>query len=168
MIHPEHLRRYVIEPTLQRLGLDSEAAVMLLLGTAAVESRLGLWLRQLGGGPARGIYQMEPATHDSLWKEYLIYRTDDLAARIRTFAAPACPPVEQLEWNLAYATAMARVRYLVAPPALPAPTDFYGQAKYWKEWYQRGGEKGRSEGDYVRCVDDLILQVQRQRRYPAV
>ena len=64
MIQPEHLVKYVIEPVLKTLDLYSEDAVNLVLGTACVESECGRWLHQLGTGPALGIYQMEPDTHD--------------------------------------------------------------------------------------------------------
>ena len=68
MISPQDLKTYVIEPALQELnnllpGAYRPAAVNLLIGTAVHESTVGgeTRLHQLGGGPARGIYQIEPA-----------------------------------------------------------------------------------------------------------
>src|SRR5260221_162978 len=70
------------------LGLDPgdlQAPVELLLGTALQES--GLTYRvQLGGGPARGLFQMEPNTHDDIWDNFLKYRVP-LATAVRAFLA---------------------------------------------------------------------------------
>jgi len=63
MTDADHLRREIIAPALRHIGMWSGAAENLLLGTAAVESRMGTYLRQVGGGPALGIWQVEPVTH---------------------------------------------------------------------------------------------------------
>ena len=57
----------VIHPTLCSLTEISyaAAAVELPLGTARVESGLR-HRRQIGGGPALGLSQMEPNTHDDI------------------------------------------------------------------------------------------------------
>lgn len=54
---------YVVRPVLRVMSAWSQPAEDLVMGTAAQESRL-TYLRQLGGGPALGLWQMEPATHD--------------------------------------------------------------------------------------------------------
>lgn len=66
-INCEQLRLYVIRPTLEKIELWSEAAENLLLGTTAQESHMGTYIKQVGKGPALGIYQMEPATHKDIW-----------------------------------------------------------------------------------------------------
>jgi len=71
MTQATDFRRDVIAPVLQKSGLDSEAAEELLLGTAVQESLNFKYRRQMGGGPARGYFQMEPATHDDIWDNYL-------------------------------------------------------------------------------------------------
>ncbi len=64
----------IIQPTLQQLGLWSVAAEELLLGTALIESNL-IHRRQLGlGGPALSFFQMESATHNDIWENFLKYR----------------------------------------------------------------------------------------------
>lgn len=45
MTDADHLRREIIAPALRHIGMWSEAAENLLLGTAAVESRMGTYLR---------------------------------------------------------------------------------------------------------------------------
>ncbi len=134
MIDIDQFKEYVIDPTLETLGLYSVAASELLLGTAIQESRL-TYLKQLGGGPALGVFQMEPATHDDLWENYLKYH-GDLAALVedlthRGWQATARDMIR----NLAYAVAMCRVHYLRVPEALPDAGDIEGHARYYKQYY---------------------------------
>ncbi len=129
MLDPDHFLAYVVRPSLDSIGLWSEAAERLLLGTAIADSEL-TWLRQHGGGPARGVYQIEPATHDDIWANYLAYR-DGLANRVARLASEH-PRHDQLAWNLGYATAIARLVYYRRPEPLPAADDLAGLAAYWK------------------------------------
>ena len=69
------LRREVLRPTLRYLELWSPAAENLVIGTAAHESGGCRYLTQIGG-PALGLYQIEPATHDDLWTNFLAYRVE--------------------------------------------------------------------------------------------
>lgn len=133
-----HLKNLVIVPVLKRLEMYSDAAVNLLLGTAIQESR-GIYLKQLGGGPALGIYQMEPATHDSLWDNYLNRpNKKQIADRVRTLELPDWYPINEareMEGNLYYATAMCRIHYWQFAEPLPNATDISGMAFYWKRYY---------------------------------
>ena len=123
-----------IRPALQHIGHHSAAAEQLVLGTAAQESHL-TYRRQLGGGPARGLFQMEGATHDDIWNTYLRYKTDLKAKVEQLVPGRAQPSVEELVNNDKYAAAMCRIRYLRAPGAIPAAGDLAGMAKYWKDHY---------------------------------
>ncbi|MGI9250965.1 MAG: hypothetical protein ACR2PR_07175, partial [Pseudohongiellaceae bacterium] len=111
----------------------SKPAVDLLLGTAAQESLLGTYVRQVGGGPALGIYQMEPATHDDILDNYVRYHDDlvDKLAEIFGSTLPMAP--ERLVYDLRYATIMARLHYYRRPE--PLPDDLVGLAQYWKTHY---------------------------------
>lgn len=129
MIDPKHLKKYVIGPTLKSIGLYSEAAVNLLLGTAAVESEMGFYLHQIEG-PALGIYQMEPATHDCIWDNFLKYRPI-LTAKVSSYHNSHLKH-EDLIGNLYYATAMARLKYFRSPRELPKADDIEGLAKMWR------------------------------------
>lgn len=107
------------------------------MGTAAAESRLQ-YLAQIGG-PALGLWQMEPATHSDCWRSYLDYRKD-LAGRVmlaagRGTSTPRQPPDDWLVFNLRYAAAICRVHYLRVPHPLPAADDVEGLARYWKAHY---------------------------------
>lgn len=135
MIDAYQLATYVIRPALQQIGLHSRSAVQLLLGTAAAETRLGHYVHQISG-PALGIYQMEPATHDDIWLNYLSYRPQ-LADVISDMIPEdrSGNPAEMLLTDLRYATVMARVHYLRSPLPLPQEGDWAGMAAMWKSVY---------------------------------
>ena len=122
----------VVRPTLKGLGLHSDAAESLLLGTCLAETGLRELEQGRGGkqGPALGFWQMEPATHDDLWKNFLEYRPD-LQQKLLQVAIENKDHL--LVWNLRYAAAMARLKYLIAPG--PIPDTVEGQADYWKRHY---------------------------------
>ncbi len=135
----QKFRDDVIEPTLDGLGMGGDAAEELLLGTAIQESNL-THRTQLGGGPGLGLYQMEPATHDDIWNNYLKYRPD-LAAKISAFLTSQ-DKLHNLQFNDAYATAMSRVHYSRVSSSLPNAGDISGQASYWKAHYNTPLGKG--------------------------
>lgn len=151
MIDPRQLRENVIGPVLRYIGAWSRPAEDLLLGTAAQESHLGTYLRQLGNGPAMGIYQMEPATARDIRDSWLRYK-DRLATRVGLLRYTASlgthddPWSEQLAANLAFATAMCRIHYLRQPGAIPDTLE--GQAAYWKRFYNTPLGRG-TEDEYI-------------------
>lgn len=126
----------VIEPVLCHLTSIpfSPAASQLLLGTAIHESKVK-HRRQFGGGPARGLFQMEPATHDDIWDNYLKYRSK-IGDQVKSLLTSATADRHnELEFNDNYAAAMCRVHYRRAPGALPAFDDIGAMAAYWKKHY---------------------------------
>jgi hypothetical protein len=153
MIYREHLRQYVIRPTLQQIGMWSLAAENLLLGTAAHESRMGHYLVQIGGGPALGIYQVEPKTHDDIWQHFLKSRPA-IADRISSLTPFI--DAEQMIANMAYATAMARMVYYRRPEPLPAADDLPGMARYWKKFYNTPLGAGTTK----QFIDSYMLYAQ--------
>ena len=90
---PQDFIAEVVEPGLSAIGLDSQAARELLLGTALQET--GLRNIQQVGGPALGYFQMEPATHDDIWENFLAYRPD-LAARVKALLPDGEPLASDL------------------------------------------------------------------------
>ena len=127
------LRQMVIKSALEKLGLWSVAAEELVLGTAIVESSL-IYIRQHGAGPALGLWQVEPATHDDLYANYLSYR-QELGARLMELRAPALSLDENLATNLMYGAAVCRLCYYRQPEALPEAGDLERQAAFWKQHY---------------------------------
>lgn len=138
-MNPPQVREYIVRPALQRIGLWSPAAEVLVYGTGLVESDGYRWLDQTtpGPGPAYGPWQMEEPTHDDIWLRYLIGQTDlaDTLLRMAGYGIVTKPPVLALHGNLFYGAAMCRVHYRRVKPALPAADDPAGMAAYWKQHY---------------------------------
>lgn len=154
MVNPKQVLERVIRPVLSTLGLGSPAAEQLLLGTMAQESLMGLYIKQVSG-PALGIYQMEPTTHDDIWENFLAYRPG-LADIVRSFAGSFNgPSAVEMVGNYNYATAMARVHYFRVPDPLPAFDDIEAQAKYWKVHYNTVNGAG-SPWQYTRKYDQYV------------
>lgn len=130
----EQLRELVIRPTLKHIELWSPAAENLVLGTALVESKAE-YLAQIRG-PALGLWQMEPATHDDIWDNYLRYKRD-LAILVEELTTPAAIThgAAELVGNLYYGAAMCRVLYRRVTAPLPNERDADGLARYWKQFY---------------------------------
>ena len=142
-MHPlaEQWRVEVIQPVLTRLDLLSDSAVNLLLGTIAVESQFK-WIRQWPHGPARGFYQIElPTAHDVLNR-----CPDKYFTKVMELGGPSV--VEDLVWNLAFQTAIARLKYYLIPQALPPADNILALAEYWLTWYNGGGK-----GTIMRFLD---------------
>ena len=135
----------VLVPALTAIGLHSEAAVALLLGTLAQESHFS-YLRQKGGGPAVGLAQIEKATADDIAFRYL--RKPNKARLRRRIAEhlgydptglTAAKLHERLDDDLRLTVIFARVRYRPYPLPIPPPDDVVGLARYWKTVYNAGG-----------------------------
>lgn len=139
-----HVRDYVIIPTLKFIGKQyfSDSAVNLLLGTCAQETHMGEYLYQINGSAA-GIYQIEEATHNDLYENYLQFNNSILEKIIKlliNFIEPnfgMAPQFcnENLIGNLYYSTAIARLLYYRHSEPLPNANDIEGLAKYWKKYY---------------------------------
>ena len=137
------LRELIIKPVLLDLDMYSQEAEDLIAGTIAQESRMGHFIKQHPTGPALGICQMEPATHDDLWENWLKYR-QDISNDVFNIAHTA--HAEDMIHNLKYAVAMCRIHYYRKPGAIPK--DVHGQAAYWKLHYNTPEGKG-TEADYM-------------------
>lgn len=155
MLNIAQFRANVVRPTLEAIGAHSQAAENLVLGTAVQESNLH-FLRQLAVGPARGIYQMEPATHDDIWENYLAFR-QELRDRVLAFLVPEHDRHDQLVWNLAYGTAMCRAHYMRVPYPLPPADDIRGMAEYWKQHYNTPQGRGTSD-EFVEKFENAVVQ----------
>jgi len=94
----------VIRPALSKINLWSPSAEELVLGTAIVESGL-TYLRQWGDGPALGLWQVEPATQNDLYTNFLQYRPE-LGSALIELRAPNLSMDENLATNLMYGVAI--------------------------------------------------------------
>lgn len=153
MIDAHDLRVQVIAPVLGQLAaaapaLRSDAAAELLVGTVAVESTIaGVTRLRQQSGPALGLYQIEPASHDDLFESFLRFRPR-LRGIAESFRASRPAAQTQLATNLAYATAIARLIYWRSPHPLAPAGDIAGHAAVWKRDYNTAAGSG-SEGRFL-------------------
>ncbi len=123
---------------LRKPGMDSKQAQALVLGTAMVESGIGSKaLVQKGGGPALGIFQIEPDTWDDVINRYchanfpVIYNWYQDATVDRV-----------LMLNLAAGITAARIKYWMSPDPLPDTSEELAQ--YWKDHYNCNNNEVRA------------------------
>lgn len=145
MLDVRQFQDEVIRPVLGVLAgwnpaMNTPATTALLLGTALQESGL-TFLRQRGGGPGLGLFQIEPASHDDVWNNFLATRRE-LSGIIESLAAGGRGDADQLTWNLGYGAAIARLIYWRAPAAMPPATDIDALGRYWKAHYNTPGGAG--------------------------
>jgi hypothetical protein len=155
------LLRHVIAPVLESCpvtGIDTPSARVLLLATACHESACGTYLVQRKG-PARGIYQMEPATHDDVYRRAPIPLRAWILSYCCGLSRDATPAL--LAGNLLYATVMARVGYWLAPEPLPAARDLAGIARYWRQYWCRGcaGTEAEFQAHWDKYAGDLAWEL---------
>lgn len=124
-----------IIPTLARLPtyLTSPSAINLVTGTGADESQWFQYANQ-NGGPARGFWNMEPATHDDCWRNFIRYRPD-IQKALNEILGGSTPDAGLMSFRIDYAIAMCRVKYFRSPLALPAAGDAAGLSRYHKVAY---------------------------------
>ncbi len=134
MLNSAQLRVLIIKPVLLDLSLYSEDAIELLIFTCANESDGGSYLKQVDG-PALGIYQMEPATYNDIWQNFIYKRMDLKLKLIHHFNAATMPPEDRLVYDLAFATAMSRIFYLRIDEPIPKSNDTTAIYNYYKKYY---------------------------------
>lgn len=145
-INKKDLIELIIKPVLTDMEMYSKSAEQLVAGTIAQESNMGTYLKQVNG-PAKGIAQMETATHDDIYKNYLVYRDDlkyrlFMSSNIRMNNENSRPSCNVLTFNLRYSVAMCRLAYYRQKEALPEADDVEGLARYWKKYYNTDEGKG--------------------------
>ena len=128
----------------------SDDAVNIVLATGIVESRYE-YIRQMGDGPARSFWQVEPASAVDNCQHYLKYRTElmkgcAVASFVdikywQTFEEEMW--AEILEKNIASGIVHCRLKYRRVPKKLPSSLE--AQADYWKKYYNTEGGKGDPE-----------------------
>ena len=135
------------ERTLKQMCAYSEEATKAIMMIVAHESKCGSYIRQVGG-PALGVIQMEPFTHDSLW-EY----ADNIAINARKLCI--VENLDALEWDLRYNIFMARSMLLTDPK--PLPKSIKEISVYLKTFYNTTKGKAK-ETDYFDAYKRWIGQ----------
>lgn len=151
-----HLKHHIVDPALEAIGLFSPAALNLVTGTALVESAATYLVQN--GGPALGLWQMEPATERDCWDNFIKFDAA-LSAAVKSLLPPMAQGdarTQQLIGNLSYAAAMCRVKYRRSPQALPAADDAAGLCQYWKAVYNSSLGAGVTDAAHVSAFEQAI------------
>lgn len=136
----EALRLTVVRPALKALEPANipwtQAAENLVLGTAAHESGGFIHRVQIGGGPARGLWQMEQATFRDLYDRYLAGRPVLKGIVDSLWLNDGGDPWLQIETNDVFAAAMCRIRYWDSRAKIDFdPRDVFEMSRCWSEFY---------------------------------
>lgn len=117
-INPADFRKYVIRPTLNKLGKWSPSLENLLLGSAIQASQLGAVLMSEQG---LGIYGVNSEAHHSVWDDFLAF-DPDMASAVRGLASQReflFQPDMELTTNFSYATAIAWAIFAQKQASIP-------------------------------------------------
>ena len=170
-MNAQQLHDHIIKPTLEYMGgnYNTPEARLLLLATAAIESDCGYYIKQVNG-PALGIWQMEPDTHDDIWyncdalSSFTEFDQTDLVELLITFSIGGeCNSKDMIDSSL-YACAMTRLKYSMDSESLPKITgdrkidevEFY---KYYKRVYNTNLGASTFEKWQVKCEKHNIFEV---------
>lgn len=143
-IDAKHLYELVIMPALNELAeartiLGSRIAKKLVFATACHESACGTYLRQFSNDGkytvARGIFQVEPVTHQWIFNRLMREDWKDIKNFVFNTQYPYLDN-DRLVYDLNYAAKICRLRYYLAPDALPADDSLFSLANYWGKYYQ--------------------------------
>lgn len=143
----------IVTPALKSVGLCSASAINLVTGIGAVES--GYRTLHQVNGPALGYWQMEPATHDDCWTNFLDY-LPFLSGLVARIASPDKPSSALLTENMRYAAAMCRIRLYRAPTRLPVATSATALCQYWKQNYNSVLGAGQVKPETVSLFQQAI------------
>jgi len=148
---PNELRK-VMKITLEPSGLWSQDAEDLLIGTGVHESDGLKRISQYGNGPALSYFQMEPATLNDLYANYLKFHLDKKKL-LDELKIPRMNLEDNLLTNLPFAIMAARLQYYRVTG--PIPSHLEGQAEYWKKWWNTVDGKGTTE-QYIEHAKEFV------------
>lgn len=156
----EQLVKFVFAEALPLVGDETTKAVPLLLGTVAAESQGGNYLHQKGG-PACGIFQIEPLTLNDIADNFVAYRQDRFAQLLATYPLYEWT-FNRLIYDLKFATLVARLHYMRVPQALPVTPE--EAAAYWKTHYNTIKGKG-TVAHFLQAYEHFVVPVLRRLNY---
>ncbi len=109
----------------------SDDAVELVYETGNAETNYR-HLEQIGGGPGISFWQIEIATLQDNWDNYIVFRKKLIEVLYRLGYIEKDPTFSALT-NIAVAIAMCRIYYWRQPGSIPKTMS--GRAEYWKKRY---------------------------------
>lgn len=144
-MNKKQLTELVIIQTLKEIpnGYSNEAVTAIQM-IIAHESNGGKYIAQIRG-PALGIIQMEPFTHDQTWKfgESIQRNAEALKIVTRGTGVRNVPNAKRLIYDLRYNVFMARQRLFMFTTKLPKKEDQI--AIYLKKYWNAGGKATAEE-----------------------
>lgn len=162
MLDIDQFRQLIVIPALSNLQLYSKDAEELLVFTCAVESNGGTYIKQVNG-PAVGIYQCEPNTHNDMWRNYILYKNNFVTQLALNFNVNAIPDISRLMSDLSYATAICRLHYARTKERIPNCTDVNAMWEYYKKYYNTPKGAAEKEPSIQKYYDFLRLPKSRQK-----
>lgn len=142
----EHFRLYIVRDSLKAAGWWSRSVENIIVATGIVESNLDA-LVQGGGGPAKGVFQIEPRTY----ADVISYIKRD-PEKIKTICQ-ACNLVSLPEdvnaviWNLRFAVLITRMFYYRIVDALPKSENAQEMYQYYKKFYNSAAGAATEDRD---------------------
>ena len=133
----------IIVWALKEMDLYSHEAADLIYKTGMAETGYK-HLKQMGGGPAIGFWQVEPATLIDIMDNYVKYRPE-LEKRLKSLGFNRKHMQVRVMSNIALQAAFCRLKYKRDKYRLPKSNDLESQAKYWKRVYNTYLGKGTIE-----------------------
>ena len=141
--------RSLVENTCLEMGekFASKDAIDLVVSTGIVESRYE-YIRQMGNGPARSFWQVEPASAVDNLAHYLKHRKNLMGKCAKASLVDLKYWqmfdedlwAEILEKNIAAGIIHCRLKYWRVPKKMPNTIE--EQAIYWKKYYNTEGGAG--------------------------
>jgi len=148
--------RYLTQEVLTKIDMYSKNAEELMMLTGMAESDFRELIQgKTNNGTARSFWQVEPKTTKDNFDNYLLSR-EPLLHKVQGACGLICHfkdySLNDYSWllttNIAFAIAMARIKYWRCPKALPDKDDVYGMARYYKSVYNTN--EGAAD------IDDVI------------
>ena len=115
------------------LDVNSPTAKRLMDLTMGIESHFGKFRKQIGGGPAEGIFQIEPKTRKDIFRY------------ARTMQPAIYKHLQSLPKGDEKDTVLARTKYYMKTGKLPESDEELSD--YWKVNFQGGGAKGATAAE---------------------
>lgn len=148
----ENFRVGVIRNALNKIGKGGEAAEKLVLFTAIHESGL-IHRRQIGGGPGRGLFQIETTTHLDIQRYLNDVASSSLKKAVNSLKTQGKTDSWNLEFNDAYGAALARIRYTWTKDSIPSTNDLKKMSEYWGRYYNTRNEPAKN-AKFVRDIQN--------------
>lgn len=153
--HREAIATNIHTVIMEYMGHTHPEEMELMVGTVAAESGF-TQIIQLRGGPARGIFQIEPRTARDNYENYLRFRQREhryhelMAVCFSLGSAPFFVPSDEdiehlLTVNNTFSTIHARIKYLRDPEPIPANGRIKEIAEYYKRVFNTAEGKGSAE-----------------------